>query len=426
MAIHRWYRAVLPVLPALLLASGLNAGTPPDSAVDAVDAAWADIEKALSELGENLRAATADGDAQKRFEAYSGGLALFADNVRNQVYADPDKPEFLPFLGPAANYCGPGPDISYHLVNLQPGASYRVTGQRGDAQYLDIQQTAGWFGRGEQFNQVKTKNYSSFESHGIKTDSQGNFSFVLSPKKTAEQWWPLAEGVDVLLVRQVFSDYASQKQAATLHFERIDKSAAAPSTDAAAQYQHRLKWLANSLRGYSFCFNYYKKYAELGFNTFDEESFGELGGQGNQAYYQMRFKLEPEQALVVEWQVPEGCGYWGASVYNDQYQVLDFGRRQVSLNPGSATLDKNGVFRFVLSDRDPGIRNWLDASGYRSGMLLLRAKECSDSAFPVVLGTPRLEDLDAMLPKDVDRVTEQERQKALQQRRAHYHSRYAR
>mgnify|MGYP000287624756 CR=1 FL=1 len=48
--------------------------------------------------------------------------------------------------------------------------------------------------------------------------------------------------------------------------------------------------------------------------------------------------------------------------------LLSWGREHVSLD---TPVDDDGVIRLVLSHTDPGVANWLDASGRRSGLLVV-------------------------------------------------------
>src|SRR3546814_9457088 len=53
-----------------------------------------------------------------------------------------------------------------------------------------------------------------------------------------------------------------------------------------------------------------------------------------------------------------------------------------SLNDAQARVDKDGLFRAVISAQDPGVPNWLDTAGNASGAVQGRWLDCSDKPIP--------------------------------------------
>ena len=49
---------------------------------------------------------------------------------------------------------------------------------------------------------------------------------------------------------------------------------------------------------------------------------------------------------------------------NYWWETIDYANHQSSLNGFQAVLDDDGVFRAVVSARDPGVANWLDTAGH--------------------------------------------------------------
>ena len=61
--------------------------------------------------------------------------------------------------------------------------------------------------------------------------------------------------------------------------------------------------------------------------------------------------------------------YWSIQNYVLHWlQPLDIIDRVTSLNESQAHVDDDGLVRFVLAHRDPGIQNWLDTSGRPQGL----------------------------------------------------------
>src|SRR5690606_3600615 len=89
---------------------------------------------------------------------------------------------------------------------------------------------------------------------------------------------------------------------------------------------------------------------------------------------------------------------------------------QASLNDKQGVVDGDGVFRTVISARDPGVHNWLDTSGYASGAIQGRWFEASEKPMPSIRKV-KVADVLRNLPADTRRVSPQERVAALRRRR---------
>ena len=73
--------------------------------------------------------------------------------------------------------------------------------------------------------------------------------------------------------------------------------------------------------------------------------------------------LGPDEALVTEVEVPP-ARYWSLQLYEiPWFELVDVTEHVVSLNHTQARVDDDGMIRLVVSHRDPGVPNWLDAGG---------------------------------------------------------------
>jgi hypothetical protein len=96
--------------------------------------------------------------------------------------------------------------------------------------------------------------------------------------------------------------------------------------------------------------------------------------------------------------------------------TLDWTHAQTSLNRSQATVDDDGVLRVVVAHRDPGLRNWMDTTGYRRGVLQCRQV---GSVQPPAFTTSIIPVASALehLPASTARVTAHQRADALRERR---------
>ena len=97
--------------------------------------------------------------------------------------------------------------------------------------------------------------------------------------------------------------------------------------------------------------------------------FQRAGGDPEIFYLHGYWTLRPGEAWLIETDVPD-CPYWNFQLNNWWMESLDH-RRRTSVNKHTAQLD-DGRLRIVVAERDPGVGNWIDTSGHRSGTALLR------------------------------------------------------
>lgn len=96
-----------------------------------------------------------------------------------------------------------------------------------------------------------------------------------------------------------------------------------------------------------------------------------VGGDPKICYVHGFWKLQPDEALVIETEVPE-CPYWNFQLANYWLESLDTKHRPVWINKHNATLNADGRLTIVVAARDPGCGNFVDTDGHDNGGMLLR------------------------------------------------------
>jgi hypothetical protein len=102
------------------------------------------------------------------------------------------------------------------------------------------------------------------------------------------------------------------------------------------------------------------------------------------------------------------------------FELADPVERMTSLNDRQLRLSDDGRIRAVISHRDLGVDNWLDAGGRQRGLCTLRWFWPLSDAAPEP--TARLVHVDEVwdgLPADTIRVTSEDRAALLDSRRRH-------
>jgi hypothetical protein len=96
------------------------------------------------------------------------------------------------------------------------------------------------------------------------------------------------------------------------------------------------------------------------------------------------YDLDDDQAMVVT--VPAAgravAPYQGIQLGSRWYVSLDYINHQTSLTADQARIDPDGRIRFVISERDPGLANWLERTGHRRGYVQIRWQRLSRDLGP--------------------------------------------
>jgi hypothetical protein len=151
-----------------------------------------------------------------------------------------------------------------------------------------------------------------------------------------------------------------------------------------------------------------------------------FGGQATNLYAGGVFELAPDEALLIEVTVPIPPVYMGFHLANLWGESLDFANHQSSLNGFQAEPDADGVYRYVVAHRDPGVPNWLDTIALPEGFLSLRwAYTQAPDAVPTTAVTKLdFAALRSHLPAATRSVSTTERRERIRIRQAHVQRRY--
>jgi len=312
----------------------------------------------------------------------------------------------------------PNADGVYTNVPLRGDAVYEVTGRKGSVHWLNFQVTAGWFGTDAPMRVV-----SEVSDDQLDVAADGSFTLILGGPQRERNWLPLAADASMLTIRQFFYDWDAETRA-EVEIRRLG-ARREPEAPEPADFAKRLDLVASILSATA---DFGPKRAMLG-RKHMANAFGPPAGAGNQlginrnVYSGGHFVLGPDEALIVEVRPPEKCRYWGVQLGSFWMEPIDYANHQSSLNGRQAVLDPDGVFRAVVSARDPGVPNWLDTADHPEGAMLFRWLECDDGPRPAAKKVAFAEVRKA-LPASTPTVTPAQRAEILSRRRAHVARRY--
>lgn len=376
-------------------------------------APWSEYVDLLKPAGE-LRELLLDPKSRQLHAALYRQLAM---NVSLGYFlyfqSSPEHPDWAPFLN-SVFLLQPNPDDTYLLAPVRSDGIYRISGTRGTVKLLTMGTGCNMMGMSAQ----PGRNFDYFDADDLTLGPKGEIDVILSAERPAGHtgdWWPLHREAEFLLVRQRSYDWGNE-QDARLAIERLDAQPLKPRPSIAAIDRQLRALFGGFAAQLSRQWLTYQKHARDR-GLINRLELTDLGGSvAGQYYWQGIFDVGPDEALILETELPETCPYWNVQLNDELWNAIEFVYRQSSLNGHQARLDSDGRFRAVIAHQDPGVPNWLDPAGSKQGMLIGRWYGCSSNPVPTLTRVP-LAELRRHLHADTPAFTLAEREAQLRTRR---------
>lgn len=330
--------------------------------------------------------------------------------------SDADHPDWTPFQN-SVFLLQPNPDAVYYYAPVSGQGTYRIVGERGTAPVVGFATGKIMLGLGD----PPGPGYNNYDVDKLKLEPDGSFEVIFSgerPEGYTGNWLYLHPDARFILLRQFSYDWG-REQDVRLAIERLDTPALKPPmTPATIDRQMRALF-----GGYVECLSRQMlasvdRIRSKGLiNRMGLHDFMDLGNSDEwpQAYFECIFDIGPDEALILETELPDRHHYWNVQVADGLWNQVELVHRLSSLNGHQAVIDPDGRFRAVVSVNDPGIHNWLDTGGNLFGSLIGRWYRCSSHPTPTLTKVP-FQDLDRHLPANSKRMTSAEREHQLRQR----------
>ena len=296
-------------------------------------------------------------DLAEGYEYLAGSIQA---SLRMAWAYERDFPAFISSTGPYTKMGLDNPDTLYFHAYLRDDAEYVVTGQRGTTADLNFQIVNG------DYSPVQVPDsMTAFDDRELAIAADGSYEFRLKPPP----------GSAMLIVREVYSDWATERRG-TIRIRRAGQvgGAPVPVTDtslAARRYRTAGKILLSRLRTFLAFPEWF--YLNEPVNTLTSPRLTP-GGLATQFSSIGHYDLADDQAMLVT--VPDAgpdvAPYQGIQLGSMWYISLDYINHQTSLTADQARIDPDGRLRFVISERDPGVVNWLERTGHSRGYIQLR------------------------------------------------------
>jgi hypothetical protein len=341
--------------------------------------AWNDFCDALKAAGNVITSDISPDDPFQRAEGYRYLTRLLRAALETFVEdADPMAPELLRTCHETIKMGADNPDNYYQNAPINGKYEYRLFGKRGTVHSLGFGTQEGNYGA---TGSLDTSGYLDASAIAIAPD--GTFEIALSCEKKPGNWLPMTPKSRTLVVRQTFLDRGRERNA-ELKIERVGgRHVPRPLTPQAID-----RGLVASAKFVEGCARLFNQWAH-GFKSrmnelplFDRKVATAAGGAPHIAYYHGYWRLQPDEALVIEVKPPV-CDYWNFQLNNHWMESLDYRYHTISINRHAAKLGADGSVRVVVAHRDPGGGNWIDTAGHVEGTMCWRWVRATDHPQPM-------------------------------------------
>jgi hypothetical protein len=286
---------------------------------------------------------------------------------------DPVHPFLERRLGPTLKMGGDNPCGHYLSAPINGEDSFRLSGTSGSAAWVSVQAMRSYAARAAG---LSTFGGGLFNDLGA--DADGRFEILLSPDPpsdaAASRWIQTDPHCQELAIRQFFADWGDVRPM-DVRIENLTRGgeplpllgldAAMAGLDDAGRrmsaltpaFQAELARKGNALNSFAVDTN---------------DPTKTMGGVPGGSAVTLRWKLAPDEALLIEVVPPTPCAYWDVQIGNLWYESFDYRRRFSGICDAQAARNPDGSATLVVSEQDPGVRNWLETAGHRQGHLAVR------------------------------------------------------
>ena len=318
-------------------------------------------------------------DELEAVEGYRYVTELLSEASELFVEADPERPRFSSIASPARKLLGDNPDALYQQAIIRGDRSYRITGRRDEQTYISFTVHGPDPAGGINGPVLADRNDRDFS-----IDADGTYELILSPEEHPGNWIKLEPDARMVIVRNYFLRERSVQTdphiAVRIAIEPLEDPGPPPPLDDPT-FAQRLRDATAFLRATTTGMRVFGEPATVPFVSNEPNTVGppwsfrnadvDAAGAVDIYYSSGSFELGPDDALVMEGVLPR-CVFANVMLWNVHMQTLEYSTRRCSLNAAQMDTGSDGSYTIVISERDPGVPNWIDTGGHRRGTIFWR------------------------------------------------------
>ena len=287
-------------------------------------------------------------------------------------YGNTEFPAVYQLVTPTTLGEGETSDAHYFQTIIDGAKTYRISGQRGEAPYIEFTVYAGKIGLDSTSAQV-----SAITEVDLKVEPDGTYELMLSPEPQSGNWIRTTPEASVVFIRQYAHDWSKTRDA-TFNIERIGAVGERPPLTLAEvnrAMQRTSAYVARSVNIWKAIVDQRRAAQPNRFFVFEQEQ--KDGGKDSpemptgHRFSSGYFRLTEDEALVVTFK-PEAVPYWGLDTTNYWFEALSYAERRSHHNNRTVRYEPDGSVRIVIAPKDPGVTNWIDTRGHLEGPMLFR------------------------------------------------------
>ncbi|MFC2129494.1 hypothetical protein ACFLQX_01805 [Bacteroidota bacterium] len=342
--------------------------------------------KAWNEFCDNLKTAgnvlLSPGTPMDAFQQAEGvrflsrltraGLEAFVE------YNDPAFPELRRMVHETVKMGADNPDNYYLNAQISGLFEYRITGKRNTIDYVSFHTMNGNYGTTGGLEEC-----GKIDDKDLVIHEDGAFEIILSKERKGENWLKLEDDTGMVMIRQTFADRSSE---IPLEVEIKNTSGSEqPAPLTTRQVDEGLKTASMFVGGAPLLFTKWARGFQKHINQlpqFDPGTSNDAGGDDSIIYYHSYWRLENDEALVIE-VVPPACDTWNFQLNNYWMESLDYRFFNICINKRSAVVQPDGLVRVIISKNDPGLPNWIETAGHNEGTMCWRWYRIHEGSSPV-------------------------------------------
>ena len=282
-------------------------------------------------------------------------------------FQDPMYPQLRRMVHETVKMGADNPDNYYQNAQISGLYTYKIVGKRNTVDHISFHTQNGNYGTTGGLAPC-----GMISNQDLEVEEDGSFEVLLSKEPAGKNWLKMEEETTLLMVRQTFADRRKEEPAQlNLINTMVDQK---PGALSSSQVDEGLKTASMFVGGASLLFarwaNGFKKHVNQ-LPQFDPETSNAAGGDESIIYYHSYWKLESDEALVIEVD-PPNCDAWNFQLDNYWMESLDYRYYNICINKNDASYETDGSVRVIVSQEDPGRPNWIETAHHREGTMCWR------------------------------------------------------